>query len=97
MRRAAAAVCVLGLMSGCFASTVRTGLRESGGSRVNIGVSFLWGFTPTAANAADCRYGIAQTTTFLPAWGVFVAWLTAGIVIPWEMVYWCADPLTPAS
>jgi hypothetical protein len=93
MNKPLAALLALTLLcSGCFRTIVRTDepttWRPNGGG---IGVSFFWGLTPFETGSM-CRNGIARAESFFPWWSIIISGVTAGLVTPLEVRYWCRYP-----
>ena len=90
MKRLAIAVACVALSSGCFSSTMRSGVRGNGDKESRLGFSLIYGLTGIDHAAPECDDGLAWVETHMPWWGGFVTGLTVGLVTPVATEYECA-------
>ncbi len=73
-------------MSGCFGTMVQS---PTAAARPSSTTSVRIVGLATQIDAHNCEHGLAETFTYVPLWGVFVAWITQGIVVPMTTSYAC--------
>ena len=74
--------------SGCLGTFVESSAR-SRESYSQLTIHLL--AAPAALDAAACRDGLAEVTTWVPLWGLAVGIFTLGIVVPQSTIYTCAQ------
>lgn len=95
LRRVFAVLSIAVFASGCFGTSIRSGAARSNVTEEELGFSLFWGLTTSSTAAVECRFGLAETESWLPWYWWLLSSITAGIVTPVKKRYTCAMGPTP--
>ncbi len=89
MRRLFSLVLVLVMMvstSGCVGTMIKS---PTAATRPHVTTRIHLLYAPNQIDAHICKNGLSETFSFIPVWGMVLAWFTFGLVTPVTTSYSC--------